>query len=630
MSTDTDIGPTTAGIVRTAPTVPIRVRAAGEDFEVPASAAQERMWFASHVSADRALYHIYDELLWGPVGTATESPAAGTASAIDTLTAAWTTIVERHESLRTTVHRREQELLQHVHTEIGVEIPVWDLGALPDDRRMDGLRILAHGLLDAPLELDTPPPWRLAIARVSDDDWRMILSIHHAVADGASLLIIRGELTELIAAATTARAPQLPASPLQYVDYSEWQRTGMATELAALDDFWDATLDGLPAVHNIPTDFPRPDERTFAAADVYRRLDAELSSTFSQFAAEHRSSDFMVLCSAFLAVLHGWSGSTDLVVGLPVTGRNRPELDRVIGMFVNMVVLRVPIAGDPTFTELLELARGNILEVLEHQQMPFQRLVRRHAARAGQAVPPLYQIGFNHLAMAQRATVTSAEDDIGCEVGLDGFGRLGLRIEYNTALFREETAVQLADDLTDTLAAVCADPSIRLSQLPLRRRITGATAAGSSATPSPKAPSPTPPSPTAPSPTALSPGGTPAGSDAPAAFDAPDGAAVLSPTEELVAATWREVLPEQGRDLGADDEFFACGGHSLLALRVIARIREAAGVDLSIAEFFADTTVRGVGAVLERALIAEIAALSDEETGQRLSVEAATAPGSDR
>lgn len=615
MSIDTDIGPTTAGIAGTAPTVPIRVRAAGEDFEVPASAAQERMWFASHVSADRALYHIYDELLWGPVGTGTESPAPGAASAIDTLTAAWTTIVERHESLRTTVHRREQELVQHVHTEIDAEIPVWDLGALPDDRRMDGLRILAHGLLDAPLELDTPPPWRLAVARVSDDDWRMILSIHHAVADGASLLIIRGELTELIAAATTARAPQLPESPLQYVDYSEWQRTGMATELAALDDFWDATLDGLPAVHAIPTDFPRPDERTFAAADVYRRLDAELSTTFSQFAAEHRSSDFMVLCSAFLAVLHGWSGSTDLVVGLPVTGRNRPELDRVIGMFVNMVVLRVPIAGDPTFTDLLELARGNILEVLEHQQMPFQRLVRRHAARAGQAVPPLYQIGFNHLAMAQRATVTSAEDDIGCEVGLDGFGRLGLRIEYNTALFREETAVQLAEDLTDTLAAVCADPSIRLSQLPLRRRITAAGGAGSPVTLLPTAPPP---------------GGPPAEPPAPVAAAAEDGGTALSPTEELVAATWREVLPEQGRDLRADDEFFACGGHSLLALRVIARIREAAGVDLSIAEFFADTTVRGVGAALEQALIAEIAALSDEETGQRLSVEAATAPGSDR
>lgn len=614
MSTDTDIGPTIAGIARTAPTVPIRIRATGEDFEVPASAAQERMWFASHVSADRALYHIYDELLWGPVGSPTESPATGTANAVDTLTAAWATIVERHESLRTTVHRREQELFQHVHTEIDAQIPVWDLGALPDDRRMDGLRILAHGLLDAPLELDTPPPWRVAVARVSDDDWRMILSIHHAVADGASLLIIRGELTELIAAATTARAPHLAASPLQYVDYSEWQRTGMATELAALDDFWDTTLDGLPAVHAIPTDFPRPNERTFAAADVYRRLDADLSTTFSQFAAEHRSSDFMVLCSAFLAVLHGWSGSTDLVVGLPVTGRNRPELDRVIGMFVNMVVLRVPIAGDPTFTELLELARANILEVLEHQQMPFQRLVRRHAARAGQAVPPLYQIGFNHLAMAQRATVTSAEDDIGCEVGLDGFGRLGLRIEYNTALFREETAVQLTDDLTDTLAAVCADPSIRLSQLPLRRRVSGAAPVGSPGTLSPATQS----------------AATPAGSDAPLAVDVPDGAAVLSPTEELVAATWREVLPEQGRDLGADDEFFACGGHSLLALRVIARIREAAGVDLSIAEFFADTTVRGVGAVLEQALIAEIAALTDEETGQRLSVEAATAPGSDR
>ncbi|MBE7162211.1 MAG: hypothetical protein INR72_13280 [Williamsia herbipolensis] len=580
-------------IASTAPHVPVLVRAPGERFEVPASAAQQRMWFASQVAADAALYHVYEEL---PLQPPTDpGPEPVHAVLLRLLADAWGTIVQRHESLRTTIHRDAQELVQRIHTQLDSRISFWDLLPEPTADRMDILRVLIRELLSTPLDLERPPPWELALVRIDDDDWRLVVSIHHAVADGASLLTIRGELSELMAAANTGRSASLPEIPLQYVDYSEWQRTGMDDSLADLDRFWDGYLAELPAVHTVPLDRPRPPERTFAAQDVDRRVDEAQVAAMSQFAADRRCSEFMVLCAAFLGVLARWSDSTDLVVGLPVTGRDRPELDRVIGMFVNMVVLRVDADSDPTFDELLDRTRSAVLDVLEHQQMPFQRLVHRHATRAGQAVPPLYQIGFNHLAQRQRINVSSAEDDLGCEIGFDEFGRFGIRVEYNTALFEESTALAMADDLVDTMIRVCADPSVRLSQLAIRRPFHRP----------------------APAVTADPPVPDPATSTDPSAPE-PVAAQTLSPTEQLVADTWRELLPQAGAQLQADDDFFDCGGHSLLALRVIARLREAAGVDLQIADFFADTTVRGVGAAVERALIEQIAGLSDEQTRQVL------------
>lgn len=577
---------------------PVSVRVAGDDFEVAASAAQERIWFASQLSSDAALYHVYDEIPLGRLLDDTgDRPADGTASPAalqeaGTLVAgALATVVARHEALRTTVHRRDDGgLVQRVTTALTAPLAVWDLGGLAEAARERELHERLATMLATPIDVTRAPLWRAALVRLADDDWRCMMSVHHAVTDGASLLVVRGELTELVAAARGRRPAALPQIGLQYADYAEWQRSGMDDTLDELDAFWDGYLADLPAVHRIPLDLPRPAERSFAAADVYRTLPATTAAAVTRFATEHRSSDFMVLCTAFLAVVRRWSGADDLVVGLPVTGRDRPELDRVVGMFVNMVVLRVDASGDPTFAELLSRTRAGVLEVLEHQQMPFQRLVGRHATRAGAGVPPLYQLGFNHLAMRQRASVTSAEDDLGCEIGVDEHGRLGIRIEYTTDLFLPATADALAQDLAATVTAALADPGLRVSQLPL---VSGRRA----------------PDAAAPADATDATAATDASGEGSTSDDGP-----LSPTEELVAATWQELLPPVGRPLVRRDEFFACGGHSLLALRVIARLREAAGVDLPIGDFFTDTTIGGVGAALERAMIAEIAALSDDET----------------
>jgi non-ribosomal peptide synthetase component F len=252
-----------------------------------------------------------------------------------------------------------------------------------------------------------------------------------------------------------------------------------------------------------------------------------------------------------------------VVIGVPVAGRDEPDVQPLIGMFVNMVVVRIDCSGDLSFTDLLVRVRDRMLTAWEYQEMPFQKLVEALATHRSPGVPPLYQLGFNYLDLGFGVRSAAAEDDLLLEVS-GGHGR----IEYNTALFSEATARDLADRYAALLSAVVADPSIRLSALNPAPSAATAPAGG---------------------------GGLPSEHE----FVAP-----RTDAEMLVAEVWGEVLAAPR--IGALDDFFELGGHSLLALRVIARINAAVGIELPIQAFFAETTVAGVATQVEQLLIKDI------------------------
>jgi non-ribosomal peptide synthetase component F len=240
-----------------------------------------------------------------------------------------------------------------------------------------------------------------------------------------------------------------------------------------------------------------------------------------------------------------------------------------------MVVLRVRVPAGLSFAELVERVRTATLAAWDHQEMPFQKLVETLATAREPGVPPLYQLGFNHLTTPGfSSTSATAEDDLMLEVCGNS-----VRLEYNTGLFEEETARLLADDYVRVLAAGLADPATAVDRLPVLAVARGQAPPAAGAEP---------------------------GTGAPVEYVAPRTAA-----EELVAQVWAEVLG--ARRVGALDDFFDLGGHSLLALRVIARLSGMAGTDLPIHVFFADTTVAGVAAALEGLLAAELDQLSEEE-----------------
>jgi acyl carrier protein len=566
--------------------VELTVSTAGtEDFTVPASYAQERIWFASQLAGGGALYHVEDRIAMRGIETVE--------AALDALGQ----LVERHEALRTTLHFVDGHLQQTVRASITAEVAVFDLTDLPDEVKPAEVNRLSRALTEQQIAMDRPPLWRSCLSRLSENEWRLSLSIHHTVVDAASLLILRGELTELCAATFADRPIALAELPIQYADYSVWQRTELDDgSLSDLDRYWRQTLDGIPAVHGIPTDHPRGGGRSFGGADLIALLPPGTSDRLAAVGRSSRATDFMILCAVYLALVNRWSQSDDIVIGLPVTGRDRPELDRVVGMFVNMVVLRVDASGDPTMEALIDRVRTVTLDALDHQRMPFQRLVQQLAGQRDNGAAPLYQLGFNFLPMDELESARgSAEDDLLCEVGLRH-----LRIVYNTAVFTGDTAQALVEDYLTILSRTLDDTSIRLSELPAPTR-TGHPAPGSDAS-------------TSAGDTSAGDTSTGSTSDRPIPGSVIETAA-LSATEQLVADTWCEVLDidQTGESLVPSDDFFVLGGHSLLALRVIARLRDAAGVDIGIQDFFEDTTVAGVAVAVERSILAEIAALSDDQ-----------------
>jgi Condensation domain/Phosphopantetheine attachment site len=524
-----------------------------EPWVVPASHAQERVWFASQFAGGSPVYHVeYRLRLPYPLDAAQ-------------IVKALNTVVERHESLRTSFRLDDGALMQVVHP-VPAQLPV---------RVADGtIEELGAQLLHEPFRLDEAPLWRACLTR-QGQEWVLLFVAHHTVLDAASCTNLAAELTALCEAAAHGRRAELPELPIQYADYAVWQRDRLrGGALDELEAFWRRALDGLPVVHGLPTDRPRPPVHDFAGAEVLFELPPGTAETLPAIARGAAATPFMVTLAAWVAALHRLSGRSDLVIGVPVAGRDLPELQPLIGMFVNMVVLRVPVTGEETFAGLVGKVRDVSLAAWDHQEMPFQRLVELFGARRDTAAAPLYQLGFNYLPTAVNSQSGTAEVDLMLELD----GRRG-RLEYATALFDESTAREIVDAFLRALTTGLERPEVALTELPVEPLVAA------------PAPSTQPP---------------PPATTGPHEYVEPRTAA-----EELVATVWGEVLGAER--VGATDDFFDLGGHSLLALRVIARLSAAIEVDLPIQAFFADTTVAGVAAEVERLLAAEIDALSEDE-----------------
>lgn len=539
-----------------------------EPWLVPASYAQERVWFASQLANDVPVYHVATVLR--PAYPLSEAAMLGSLA----------TLTERHEPLRTGFRLVDGELMQAVHPAIDLPVEIVDVSGEPEEAHWPRVEALFDEVSMRPIPLDAAPLWRAALVRTGEQSWYLVFVAHHAIYDGASEVNLRAELTELWAAAAQNRPASLPELTVQYADFTVWQRDQLAAgRLDELLGYWRKALVDLPVVHRLPTDRPRPPQRTFGGAEEPFTVTPAVVTAVADRARRAGATPFMVLLAAYAALLKRLTEQDDIVVGVPVAGRDLPELQPLLGMFVNMVVLRLDATGDPTFDELLARVRSTALAAWDHQDMPYQKLVEVLAAQRDPGVAPLYQLGFNYLPiefggqqLGFGGVSGTAEDEMMLEVA-DGPARL----EYNTALFDPGTAKALVDGYQRVLETVLADPGIRLSSLPV---------------------------------TSLSPSSTPLADLAVQQEFVPPRTAA----EELVAEVWAEVL---GVDrVGAYDDFFDRGGHSLLALRVIARLSAATEIDIPIQEFFADTTVAGVAGVLERLLTAEIDQLSDDEAAR--------------
>ncbi|MET7598001.1 amino acid adenylation domain-containing protein [Streptomyces sp. NPDC005496] len=452
------------------------LRAGVRPERVPLSFAQERMWFLDRLGETSATYNI-------PLVVPLRQPLDTSA-----LRAALDDVAERHESLRTVFAQDGDTTYQRI---------------LPPGGLRPALRLVDCPAEEVAAHVATALRHRFDLTRESalradvfgtGTDRTLLLLLHHSAADGWSLRPLADDLGRAYRARLASQAPGWEPLPVQYADHALWQRRLLTPapegpgRLEQLTGFWRAALAGLPAESSPPSDRPRPETSGGEGASVTATVDADLHRRLLRLADSRDVSLFMVLHTALAALLTRWGAGEDVAVGTPVAGRSDPALDDVIGLLTNTLVLRTDTSGNPRFSELLASVREFDLKALDHQELPVDRLVDelnppRHPARH-----PLFQVmlalqnneravlrlGDDHVPLRPTATGT-AKFDLFVDVlerhdAQDAPDGLELHVEYATDLYEAGTAEAFAHDLRAFLDAVCADPDVRVAELPAPSR----------------------------------------------------------------------------------------------------------------------------------------------------------------
>ena len=387
-------------------------------------------------------------------------------------------VVARHEALRTHFRIEAGALRQVIEPELVLTVPVIDLEDVEPSRREDAAAAAVERLADETVDVDAGPLIKAAIVKLAPDDHILVVVIHHIVSDGWSMGVLQRELSELCTAFLEGRQAGLDELPIQYGDFAAWQREALSGERLAREvSHWRERLADPPALLELPTDRPRPAVQSFDGADARFTIPAEVGSALQSLASTHGATLFMVLLAAFDALLLKYTGQTDLLVATPIAGRNRFELEGLIGFFVNTLILRADVSGDPTFEQLLKQLKDVALDAYAHQDLPFEKLVDELKPQRDLSHLPLAQVMF----VLQNAgadeldlpgvevtpvelAVDMAPYDLTLEMREDG-DRLDGSFIYNTDLFDSATAEQLARHFVTLLTNVARDPSLRLSRI---------------------------------------------------------------------------------------------------------------------------------------------------------------------
>ncbi|MFI0242109.1 amino acid adenylation domain-containing protein [Streptomyces sp. NPDC016845] len=439
----------------------------------PLSFGQERLWFLDQLTPGLGVHNEYVALL-----------LTGRLD-LDALDAALTGLVDRHQALRTVVDPAGGTPVQRVLPTPDTVLRVVDAGrgadaatAPGEDGLLPAERALAEEEAARPFDQDGGPLFRALLIRSASDRALLVVVNHHMAGDAWS----RAVLVDDLCAGYRARLDGTSAAgrplPVQYADWAAWQRRELTDEhLAGQLTYWREALADAPPLLDLATDRPRPATPTHRGGRVRFTLDARLSEAVESAAREARATPFMVTLAAWQAVLMRHSGQEDVVVGVPTAGRDRPETASLVGMFVNSLVLRADLSGDPTFGELLSRVREASLGALAHAQVPFERLVRELSPDRALGHAPLYQVQFGYRNVPERAlTLPGVEvrvadldnglcrTDLSLELARRGEETEGI-CEYSRDLFDEDTARTLTDALERVLRRATADPDLRLSEL---------------------------------------------------------------------------------------------------------------------------------------------------------------------
>lgn len=430
----------------------------------PLSYAQQRLWFLQQLSLHPALYHISLALrLHGPLN-------------LTALQQAMDALVARHESLRTTFPSRDGEPRQLIADQLRIPIPLIDLSTLPAMQRESEALRQATETAQRPFDLTCGPLLRPVVFQLGPEDSLFDLTSHHIITDGWSQSVLIEELSALYTAFVNGDPPSLPVLPLQYADFAVWQR--LQEESTHLS-YWKKHLASAPPLLQLPTDHPRPVQQSYRGARFTFYIAPALTTALRRFSQQEGVTLFMTLIAAFQVLLARHTGENDIVVGSPIAGRVRPELEALIGLFVNTIVIRTNVSNSHTFRALLHHVQDTALDAYAHQELPFEKMVDElHVPRTlGHA--PLVQVLFALQNVPRSSlqfpgitttavTIPSGAARVDLNVMMwDDTHELRGEVEYSTDIFAETTIARLAEHYQVLLEGMIAHPDQPIATLPL-------------------------------------------------------------------------------------------------------------------------------------------------------------------
>jgi aspartate racemase len=431
----------------------------------PLSFAQEQIWLHGQFAKD-----LYNESVTvyrkGPLD-------------LPTLQRSLAEIVRRHEGWRTTFKAVDGQPMQIVRPPFEPSLEVADLRQLaPDQREAEALR-LGREQARIPYDMERGPLLRSMVVRLGEEEYRFYLFLHHIIFDGFSIYrVFLPELVTIYNAFLAGRPSPLPELRLQYPDFAHWQRESLGSEqLNESRAYWSSQLDGDVPVLELPTDHPRPAMQSFRGAMQRFAFSKSLSHKLHELAQRENSSFFTTILAGFAALLRRYSSQQDFVIGTVTSGRKRSELEALLGCFQNPLALRVRLAGDPSFRELLAHAREVTLGALSHDDAPFERLVEELSVRRDTSRNPMFAVMFSLVPPTDAFEAGWDLNQLDLEIGTSKFdldlelddrpdGLFG-RFVYSTDLFDASTMQRMAGHFETMLEAIVADPDQKVSRLPM-------------------------------------------------------------------------------------------------------------------------------------------------------------------
>ncbi|MBW4673831.1 MAG: amino acid adenylation domain-containing protein [Desmonostoc geniculatum HA4340-LM1] len=443
------------------------------EIELPLSFAQKRLWFLEQLERGSSTYNM-------PAAVYLNGPLD-----IHALEQTFKELSQHQEVLRTSFKKVNGHPVQVIASSVSISIPIIDLSEISPEKQFVKVQQSILQEAQQPFDLTKSPLLRVSLLRLGEESYVLLLVMHHIISDGWSIGVLIRELSALYAAfskkeSSLRDATQTPLAelPIQYADFAYWQNQWLQGEVMEKHlSYWKQQLVNLPVLE-LPTDYPRPEIQTFRGTRQHLELSKELCEEIKALSRSEEVTLFMTLVAAFKTLMHHYTNQDDIIIGTDVANRNFPETENIIGFFVNQLVLRTNLGGNPTFQELLKRVREVTLAAYEHQDMPFDQLVLALKPERDLSRTPLFQSKFVlqnaptlpleleglNLKIVEDIDNGTAKFDLlltmwETEQGLSG------SLEYSTDLFNASAIAKFITDYEMILRAVVAQPNIRFTSI---------------------------------------------------------------------------------------------------------------------------------------------------------------------